>query len=180
MVDLLTRDTTMKVAQASEGMPLVETYAPAMVLVDCSYRTLHFSGPTDRYLRVAPGEPSRDVVAMLREGLASKFRAAVRQASRDHRPVPIGGARVQRNGDVVWVRKRLLVLLQSETVEPCRNAHALLPAAVTAGRPYRTPKCRCARILSADCRTSCSDSRGDGPSGGRALRRAGMLAGILA
>ena len=82
---------------------LLETYAPATVLVDCSYRALHFSGPTDRYLRVAPGEPSRDVVAMLREGLASKFRAAVRQASRDHRPVTIGGARVKHNGDVVSV-----------------------------------------------------------------------------
>ena len=30
------------------------------------------------------------------------------------------------------VAKRLLVLLQPETVEPCRNVHALLPAAVTA------------------------------------------------
>jgi len=76
MVDLLTRDTTMKVAQASEGMPL-ETYAPAMVLVDCSYRTLHFSGPTDRYLRVAPGEPSRDVVAM-RRGQARRLGRAGR------------------------------------------------------------------------------------------------------
>ena len=82
---------------------MLETYAPAAALVDRSYRALYFFGPTDRYLRVAPGAPSRDVLAILREGLASRFRAAVRHASRDHGPVTIGGARVKRNGDLVSV-----------------------------------------------------------------------------
>jgi two-component system, chemotaxis family, CheB/CheR fusion protein len=82
---------------------LLETLAPAAVLVDRNYRVLYSAGPIDRYLRVAPGAPSPDAVAMLREGLAPKFRTAVRQASRDHAAVTIGGARVRRNGDVVAV-----------------------------------------------------------------------------
>ncbi len=82
---------------------LLDIYAPASVVVDRNYRALYFWGPTDRYLRVAAGEPSRDVLAMLREGLASRFRAAVRQASRQHAPASIGGVRMKRNGDLVSV-----------------------------------------------------------------------------
>jgi two-component system, chemotaxis family, CheB/CheR fusion protein len=83
---------------------LLDIYAPATVVVDRNYRALYFWGPTDRYLRVAAGEPSRDVLAMLREGLASRFRAAVRQATQQHAPASIGGVRMKRNGDFVSVR----------------------------------------------------------------------------
>ena len=38
---------------------LLEAYAPAAVLVNRQYRGLYFFGPTDRYLRVVAGEPSR-------------------------------------------------------------------------------------------------------------------------
>jgi two-component system CheB/CheR fusion protein len=82
---------------------LLDSYAPAAVLVDRNYRILYSWGPTDRYLRLPSGEPSRDAMAMLREGLAPKFRAAARRASRDNAAVMIGGARVRRNGDVVPV-----------------------------------------------------------------------------
>ena len=82
---------------------LLETLAPAAVLVDRNYRVLYSGGPIDRYLRLPPGAPSHDAMAMLREGLAPKVRAAVRQASRNHAAVTIGGVRVRRNGDVVSV-----------------------------------------------------------------------------
>ena len=83
---------------------LLGIYAPAAVLVDRSYRALYFFGPTDRYLRVAPGEPSQDLVPMLREGLASRFRSAVRQANREKTVISVGGAQVRRNGDTTSVR----------------------------------------------------------------------------
>jgi two-component system CheB/CheR fusion protein len=82
---------------------LLEAYAPAAVLVNRKYQGLYFVGPTDRYLRVAAGEPSRFLPAMLRDGLAAKFQAAVRQASRDRTSVTIHGARVKRDGDHVMV-----------------------------------------------------------------------------
>jgi two-component system CheB/CheR fusion protein len=82
---------------------LLDAYAPAAVLVDSSHQALYFFGQTDRYLRVPPGEPSQDIRTMLREGLAPRFRAAIRQASREHASVTVGGARVRRNGDLVPV-----------------------------------------------------------------------------
>jgi two-component system, chemotaxis family, CheB/CheR fusion protein len=82
---------------------LLEAYAPASVLVSRKYQGLYFFGPTDRYLRVAGGEPNRLVPAMLREGLAAKFQAAVRQASREQKAVTVHGARVKRNGGYVMV-----------------------------------------------------------------------------
>jgi two-component system, chemotaxis family, CheB/CheR fusion protein len=82
---------------------LLEVYAPAAVLVNRKYQGLYFLGATDRYLRVAPGEPSRDLRGMLRNGLPSMFRAAVRQASETHEVATIRGGQVKRNGDTVTV-----------------------------------------------------------------------------
>ena len=82
---------------------LLEAYAPAAVLVNRQYQGLYFFGPTDRYLRVAAGEPSRFLPALLREGLAAKFQAAVRQASRSRAAVTVRGARTKRAGRNVAV-----------------------------------------------------------------------------
>ena len=82
---------------------LLEAYAPAAVLVNNKYQGLYFSGPIYRYLRVAPGEPSRDLPAMLRDGLRSMFRAAVHQASENHEVASLRGGQVKRNGDMVTV-----------------------------------------------------------------------------
>ena len=82
---------------------LLEAYAPAAVLVNSKYQGLYFSGPIDRYLRVAPGEPSRDLPAMLRNGLRSTFRAAVRQATENHEVATVRSGQIRRNGDTVTV-----------------------------------------------------------------------------
>ncbi len=82
---------------------LLEAYAPAAVLVNRQSRVLYFFGPTDRYLRVVAGEPSLHLPSLLREGLAVKLQAAVRQAKRSGSPVTVRGARVKRNGHEVMV-----------------------------------------------------------------------------
>lgn len=82
---------------------LLETYAPASVLINRQYESLYFLGPTDRYLRVAAGEPSRDLLAMAREGLRNKLRAAVQQASQDWARTLVTGARVTRDGGTFGV-----------------------------------------------------------------------------
>src|SRR5205814_408363 len=51
---------------------LLEAYAPASVLINARHEGLFFFGPVDRYLQVAPGEASRDVLAMARDGLRTK------------------------------------------------------------------------------------------------------------
>jgi two-component system CheB/CheR fusion protein len=82
---------------------LLDSYAPASVLINARHEGLYYSGPIDRYLKVAAGEASRDLFAMARDGLRPKLRAAIRQAGGEHACVRLGGARVDRNGDIVAV-----------------------------------------------------------------------------
>ena len=82
---------------------LLETYAPASVLINVRNEGLYFFGPTDRYLKVATGEASRDIMAMARDGLRTRLRAAIRQASWKHASVALGGAQMDRNGSAVSV-----------------------------------------------------------------------------
>ena len=48
---------------------LIEKYAPPAVLIDRKNTILYFVGLTARYLRQPVGEPTRDLLQMLREGL---------------------------------------------------------------------------------------------------------------
>jgi two-component system, chemotaxis family, CheB/CheR fusion protein len=82
---------------------LLDAYAPASVLINARHEGLYYFGPVDRYLKVATGEASRDLLAMARDGLRTKLRAAVRQAGREQAGVVVRGAQVERNGNPVAV-----------------------------------------------------------------------------
>lgn len=82
---------------------LLEAYAPASVLINAEHEGLYFFGSADRYLKVASGEGTRDVLAMAREGLRGKLRSAIRRAKNDHARVTVTGARVERDGRSVGV-----------------------------------------------------------------------------
>ena len=62
---------------------LLERFAPASVLIDQKGWVLYFHGTTRDYLEHPPGEPTRDLLTMAREGLAPKLRSAMRKASRE-------------------------------------------------------------------------------------------------
>src|SRR5271155_5390818 len=80
---------------------VIETYAPAAVLINRRYECLYFLGPTDRYLRVVPGHPVHDLIAMAREGVRTKLRSAIQRALKDNARVAVAGARTVRNGEVI-------------------------------------------------------------------------------
>ena len=61
---------------------VLESYGPAAVLINAKLECLFFQGPTDRYLKVASGRASRDVIAMAREGVQTKLRSAIQGALR--------------------------------------------------------------------------------------------------
>jgi two-component system, chemotaxis family, CheB/CheR fusion protein len=82
---------------------VLDTYAPASILINRKYESLYYLGPTDRYLQMISGEPSRDLLALVREGLRNKLRAAVQQASREHARVVLGGAQMTRDGIAIAV-----------------------------------------------------------------------------
>lgn len=68
---------------------LLERYAPASVLIDRKGRVLYFHGTTRDYVENPPGEPTRDLLTMVRDGLAARLRAAIREASRDEKSVTV-------------------------------------------------------------------------------------------
>ena len=118
---------------------LLETYAPASVLINGKHECLFYSGQTDRYVRVAAGEPSRDLLEMAREGLRNKLRAAIQRASAGHARIVVTGAQVSYAGRPVAVRIEVLpvqsegeeLLLVSFLDEPEREQRPARPTAST-------------------------------------------------
>jgi len=83
---------------------LLDTYAPASVLINPQSECLYYSGPTDRYLQVAAGEPSRDLFAMAREGLRNSLKVAIQQATQEaQQRIIVAGARVNHGGKSIAV-----------------------------------------------------------------------------
>lgn len=83
---------------------LLDAYAPPSALINGQHEVLYYLGATDRYLQVVPGEPSRDILLMAREGLRSKLRIAIRQAVQQKTGAPVRTeARMKRDGTAVAV-----------------------------------------------------------------------------
>jgi two-component system CheB/CheR fusion protein len=78
---------------------VMETYAPAAVLINRKYECLYSLGPTDRYLRVAPGHPTHDLLAMSRQDMRTKLRSAIQRAVQENTRIVVAGGRTNRNGD---------------------------------------------------------------------------------
>jgi two-component system CheB/CheR fusion protein len=78
---------------------LLERYAPASILVDADFQILHTRGDAGLYLSVAPGEPTFNVLKMLREGLMFPVREAIQQAKTRNERVRKERVRVQLGRD---------------------------------------------------------------------------------
>ncbi len=84
------REALRQTAFAELGRRLVlETYAPAAVLIDRNHECLFSIGPTDRYLRVAPGQPTHNLLAMARPGLRATLKSAIQQSNQEKRQVVV-------------------------------------------------------------------------------------------
>ena len=59
---------------------LADRFAPAAVLIDRNYCALHFHGATEEFLTQPAGSPTKDVLALAREGLRLPIRSAVQKA----------------------------------------------------------------------------------------------------
>jgi two-component system CheB/CheR fusion protein len=77
---------------------VVETFAPAAVLVNRRYECLYTLGPTDRYLRVAPGHPTHDLLAMARQGMRTRLRSAIQRAGQENARIVVRGSQSFRDG----------------------------------------------------------------------------------
>ncbi len=59
---------------------VLDTHAPAAVLVNYRLECLFSLGPADRYLRVAPGGATHELLAMAHDDIRTKLRSAIQQA----------------------------------------------------------------------------------------------------
>jgi two-component system CheB/CheR fusion protein len=73
---------------------VLERHAPAAVLINSRGDCLYSLGPTDRYLRVAPGSSSHDLMSMVRHGMRTRLSAAIQEVTRTGQRVHVRGGRV--------------------------------------------------------------------------------------
>ena len=77
---------------------IIETYAPAAVLINRKLEWLYSLGPTERYLHVPQGHPSYELLAMVRPPLRIKLRAAIHQAVLEKARIVISGGGTNHEG----------------------------------------------------------------------------------
>jgi two-component system, chemotaxis family, CheB/CheR fusion protein len=96
---------------------LLDAFAPAAVLIDRAYKILTIQGPVGQYLEFPPGELTRDLMAMVRQGLRASIRAAVQKAAEQGTTVVDHDARVKRNGRYVPCTLTVQPILEPKDVE---------------------------------------------------------------
>jgi two-component system, chemotaxis family, CheB/CheR fusion protein len=80
---------------------VIEAHCPAAVLINLKHESLFSTGPTERYLRVAPGHPSHDILAMAPQALRTKLRSAIQQAIQADGPIIVTGGRSELGGTTI-------------------------------------------------------------------------------
>ncbi|MBF0270349.1 MAG: response regulator [Alphaproteobacteria bacterium] len=96
----LTQSRQAYLAETCRRMVL-ENYAPAAVLTNLKHECLYSLGPTDRYLRVAPGHLTNNLLAMVRHGMSSKLASAVLRANQEKTRITVDGGQIRNNGSSV-------------------------------------------------------------------------------
>lgn len=77
---------------------VMNSFAPAAVLIDAKHECLHSVGPTERYLRVPPGAPTHDILGMVPRSIRTKLRSAIQRASDDRSRVIVPSGPVKLDG----------------------------------------------------------------------------------
>jgi two-component system CheB/CheR fusion protein len=78
---------------------LLQTYAPAAILINQRHECLFLFGATDRYLRVASGQPTHDLLAMTTPDMRVKLRNAIQRALAEKTRIDVSGGRLVRDGN---------------------------------------------------------------------------------
>jgi two-component system CheB/CheR fusion protein len=95
---------------------ILQSYAPAAVLVNGEGDILYVSGRTGRYLEPAAGKANYNVFAMARKGLALALESAFPRALRKSEAVSVRGIRVEHEGGAELVDLSLQGLDEPEAL----------------------------------------------------------------
>ncbi len=80
---------------------VLDNLAPAAVIINRAHECLYSMGPTERYLRIAPGYTTHDVLAMAKPGLRNKLRAAIGKVTSETPHLVTAGGQAQYDGRAV-------------------------------------------------------------------------------
>ena len=80
-----------RISPADLHQRLLEQYAPPSVIVTEEHNIVHVSERAGRYLRIGGGEPSRDVLALVRPELRADLRTALYQAAKERVDIDVRG-----------------------------------------------------------------------------------------
>ena len=98
---------------------LLAEFAPAAVLINHKFEVLCFQGPTVNYLEFPSGEPTRDLLALARQGLRTRLRAMVTQAIQTGEPVTDAAPRVKRDGRYFSCQVTVKPLMSRKSTATC-------------------------------------------------------------
>jgi two-component system, chemotaxis family, CheB/CheR fusion protein len=77
---------------------VLDTFAPAAIFINVKNECVYSLGPTERYMHMASGHPTHDILAMAPRGLRTKLRSAIQQASATNTRVAVAGSRRDADG----------------------------------------------------------------------------------
>jgi two-component system, chemotaxis family, CheB/CheR fusion protein len=77
---------------------VLETYAPAAILINRKHECLYSLGPAGRYLQVAAGHPTHDLLDMVPGTLRTRLRSAIEKTGADKVRSVVAGGLTQQDG----------------------------------------------------------------------------------
>jgi len=98
--------TPVKVAhniQTFADQLLLQSFAPASVLINQAGDILYITGRTGKYLEPSSGKANMNIYAMAREGLRNELSNAIRKAKQNYKPIILRNIKVGNNGDAQFV-----------------------------------------------------------------------------
>jgi two-component system, chemotaxis family, CheB/CheR fusion protein len=112
---------------------VVETYAPPALLINDMYQILYFIGSTDLYITPPSGEPSFNLMHMVREDIRHKLTPALHRAVSQKSEVRVDNVRINATGDGT----RNINIIITPLVETFPQQNLFLVVFESASRPAK-------------------------------------------
>jgi two-component system CheB/CheR fusion protein len=96
---------------------LLKEFAPAAVIIDNKDQIIYFFGPTENYLDLPKNEPNFDLFSLLKEGLKTKLRSAIRKSRKHKEEVAISHIKVNRGQKIYSVKAKAAPISDKELPE---------------------------------------------------------------
>jgi len=105
-----------KIRQLAEKV-ILEHYAPSCVLIDEKYNILYFHGKTDTFLSPPTGEPSFNILNMIREDLRYSLGTTLHQAIKQKKTAVSEGLQIKRDDVLLTVDLQVRPLMKPEAMQ---------------------------------------------------------------